>query len=288
MTFTANHRGVFLNEKPFDLTQSDIAQIVLNAKPSDDLLWEDAMKRAQEAVSSGCYVLWELDFGFASGAVSFLDSATFYSCSIAIEEFSKRLYPLFKEHSIGVLLFRGEFSPSKLFPRTLWEERFDQWRIDVQQVSYRLFAAQLFSEYLHRLISFLPDEIIPLISVETEPEVSPAEKAQLFSRERFEYIFPIAKHDEGDIALLLPLDSHLDDATLRQIDLAMKELRESGKDFRIISEAKLTEEWDEVETLIIFPHAVSTQGKRKLMGFVAAGGVVLEINAETPSRNDAK
>ena len=43
--------------------------------------------------------------------------------------------------------------------------------------------------------------------------------------------------------------------------------------FRLIAESKLTAEWDGLDYLLFCPSALTVQGKRKLQGFCAAGGV---------------
>jgi len=46
---------------------------------------------------------------------------------------------------------------------------------------------------------------------------------------------------------------------------------------RLIPEEKLNEEWNGLDRLVVFSEALSPQGKRKLLGFIAAGGTVATI-----------
>ena len=46
---------------------------------------------------------------------------------------------------------------------------------------------------------------------------------------------------------------------------------------RVIGEEELIAEWDGLDDLMIFPEALSIEGKRMIEGFVAAGGNVIEL-----------
>jgi hypothetical protein len=45
--------------------------------------------------------------------------------------------------------------------------------------------------------------------------------------------------------------------------------------FRIIYESHLTHEWDGIDYLMIFPESITEKGWRKIRGFIAAGGEVI-------------
>jgi hypothetical protein len=44
-----------------------------------------------------------------------------------------------------------------------------------------------------------------------------------------------------------------------------------------VSEEKLTEEWDGIDALMVLQNTISPQGKRKLQGFAASGGEIINI-----------
>ena len=133
----------------------------------------------------------------------------------------------------------------------------------------------MLSEYLHRLISFLPDTLLPFALIDTV--ASPAKAAQLLSKARFEHL--ILKNHKiipSSTAIYLPNDSLIDPAFLQKLDHLLPKLTS----FRIIPEEKLTEQWDGLDLLLVDPDKISIQGKRKLLGFIAAGGTVETFDRE--------
>ena len=64
------------------------------------------------------------------------------------------------------------------------------------------------------------------------------------------------------------------------IDACLMELERRGTPYRLIAEMYLTEEWDDLDDLIIFSPLLSKQGLRKVQGFVAAGGRVRKFGVE--------
>ena len=58
---------------------------------------------------------------------------------------------------------------------------------------------------------------------------------------------------------------------------ALQALNEKGTSYRLIAEDHLIRDWDGLDYLIIDPDSVSKFGMRKIMGFQAAGGTVLEM-----------
>jgi hypothetical protein len=300
--FTADHNGFYCQEAPFIpwiqeqadplQTKSNAVLIRLPAHLNDDLDWTKEVLLAQEIASSGRAILWEIDLGLATYQFSPDDSAAFYSFSVAVEEFTARIWPAFQNHTFGVALYRGPFQPSHNFPFFRWESAFTDWMRDLPSgTTYDLYCAQILAEYLHRLISFLPDTVLPFALIDVRGIGSPAKMAQLLSKERFEHIhlalkgalFPFQglTWNEGflsheaktpaPIGIYLPNDSYVDANVIAQLDSVMAELDA----FRIIPEEKLTEQWDGLDKLIVPKHAISTQGNRKLQGFIAAGGIII-------------
>jgi hypothetical protein len=74
------------------------------------------------------------------------------------------------------------------------------------------------------------------------------------------------------LGIYLPNDLMIDSSILAQLDQLF--LKIAPTPLRIIPEEKLTEQWDGLDRLLVPGKAVSAQGKRKLLGFIAAGGSV--------------
>jgi hypothetical protein len=56
-------------------------------------------------------------------------------------------------------------------------------------------------------------------------------------------------------------------------------LKKRSISFKLIAESQLTSQWDGLDYLLYSPTGLSTQGKRKLQGFCAAGGTVVSTGA---------
>jgi len=302
---TADHASFYCDGKPFypaiqlDLTQfhtwSNGVRIPLSAGVHDELDWSQARKEAERIVQAGKVLLWEIDFHLQ--AFSRFDSATFFAHARAVEEVVRLIAP-FASHTLGVCLFRGPIDLCSYFSLTEWETSFFEWLEELPEKNqahyYRLFCMQCFSDYMHRLISFLPDELLAFAFFDTAA-VSPAVCAQLLSKERLAHLQvgimqskgvelhlsgirrgwvgecegPAIRTSFHTTALCIPSIPFCDIQTLSTLDAWMAS-QESA--FRILCEEKLTEEWEGVDHLVL--PTLSPQGMRKMRGFQATGGEI--------------
>jgi hypothetical protein len=292
--------------------------IYINCAQDADFQWEDAILLAEKAVELGKWILWDLDFGLHEKRIFLEDSAAFFSNEIAMNEFIKTLWRPFQEQTIGACLFRGGVEFAKYF---VWTEQHEQLYLeksresaflnsdpDLEEMGRKLFAADVFSDYLHRLSSFLPENLIPFCLFDVSSVESDAALSLLLSRERFQHLLLALKHsrlplgslkwEEGkcfggwigrgapyfsavhDVTLgvCVPLEEKMTKDLLKQLDDVFVELDRLQVAYRVISELYLNESWDGIDEIIVFGSAVSTQGLRKLKGFLAAGGKVIHAN----------
>ncbi len=308
MTFSSDHHGFYRDGEPFFpfiqesspiADWSNVVLLRLPAQLSNDLDWSKEMGQATQIVNSEKMILWEIDLGLSQLTPD--NSTAFFSYSLALEEFTAKVWPAFRNHTFGAALYRGAIPAEDQFPRSHWETAFIEWSADLPHPCYTLYCVQMLSEYLHRLISFLPDSLLPFALIDASTIYSPAKITQLFSKGRFEHIhlalkgapcmFPslcwetgqgsqgylgtihpsISAQPSSSLGIYLPNDTHIDSAWMLKFDQAILELTTS---YRIIPEEKLTEQWDGLDTLLVDSQKISTQGKRKLLGFIAAGGTV--------------
>lgn len=326
--FAADHHGFYQNGNRFypkiqvhcfpleDWSHG--VRVPLRARLTDDLDWSKEKAMAEEIIASGKLLLWEIDLGLEEIRLNPEDSAMFYSLSIALEEFTKMIWPHFKAHTFGVVLYCGHFLPSHTFPVSYWETACGEWLEELgiaggdlhSDGKYALYCAQVLSEYLHRLISFLPDAVLAFALIDVSGIGSAARCAQLFSKERFEHLnlafkgaqspFAGICWEEGDwgmgwigkeektecvrpaptAGLYLPGDNAFGASLTRELDALMIQLEKTQTPYRILPEEKLTELWDGLDTLIIPSCPISSRGERKLLGFAAAGGTVIRSKNE--------
>lgn len=316
--FTADHHGFYHNGNPFfPLIQEqasphvDGANVVilrLPARLNNDLNWAEEKKLATQIIASGKAILWEIDLGLSDFQFTPDHSAAFFSFSIAIEEFTKTIWPQFQQMTLGVSLYSGNFPSKRNFPFIHWESAFSDWleefNVDSLEYYYDLYCIQMLSEYLNRLISFLPESILPFALIDATPICSPGKIAHLFSKERFEFIQLVLKGTKffssgicweedlptqgimkqpsfvPSLGLYLPKDESINTTLIKELDQMIFYLHGKQIPFRMIPEEKLTEQWDGIEKLMIPSHPISVQGRRKLLGFIAAGGIVTTLEGE--------
>ena len=309
MALSADHTGFYCGQERFHpivqtanecIPEANAVLVTLPADLREDLNWSPHIQSAEKAAATQQLILWEIDLGLSSRAFSPHDSAAFFTYSLAIEEFTMTVWPQFKHCSLGAVLYRGSLSFEGQFPLAVWESAFSDWRKDGSPLvsennhGYALFCVQAFSEYLHRLVSFLPDELPAFAMLDVAAIGSAATEALLFSKERFEHLHLILKGAKTPVAklmweenrcleaqtecpalgLYLPQDACITLDILGELDLLIEKLKTAGLNYRIIPEEKLTEHWNGLDTLIVPARAVGLQGKRKLLGFAAAGGTV--------------
>ena len=82
----------------------------------NDLDWSGSIKKAQEYIALGKSILWEIDLGLCDYSFDPQDSAAFFSFTLALDEFSNKIWPVFHEQTLGVALYRGAFDPALSFP----------------------------------------------------------------------------------------------------------------------------------------------------------------------------
>ncbi len=316
---TGSHQGFFLDEKVFTPCICEEENVIkLTADPLADLSWDEEIQKAEE---KNGLLFWQIDLGLEKGALFLKDTSYFLSLSIALEKFTQEIWPKFKERTVGVSLYKGEFD---LTQRVMWDEMtqelFDEYLTENSasqadaEVKRLFFVADLFAQFMHRLISYLPAEAAVFALFDSVRISDRALQACLFSPARFEHLHLALKHcslplrglnwesgkalggtvgkggrmkDEGGSeeireitgitsAILLPQDHACSAGVLEKLNELILQLEDGQIPYRLIPEPLLTEEWDGIETLFVIPEAVSAQGKRMLQGFEIAGGEVRE------------
>ncbi len=225
--------------------------IILPASISSDLDWSKEVQEMQGPV------LIELDFGWNRGPFFVNDSAAFQTFTLALDQFSKDIWPLIKDNSLGVVLYRGSLS----ILSTLVVADGELAPVE---------AATIFGNYLHRLASFLPDEADIYCLFESTSSFTVGETAQLLSQDRFLHLQLALTPSEAPIGVLLPPDELCSLPVIQKLT----ELLENAPELRVIPERRLNELWHGLDELIVFEEALTAQGKRQLLGFEAAGGKI--------------
>lgn len=240
-----------------------------------DLEWGLQIEQAADFQDS---FLWVFDFG---KGFPLHDSAFFASSALAMEEFTKTIWPRFQKQTSGIVLYEGTASFAEaLFLSENTEQLFEEYIQEFpscfnKQALYQLFAANSLSEFLHRMLAFLPEESRGICRIQNS-FTDRALLAQLLCKRRFEYLYIDAPEapwilSTSNVAISLPLDQKLDESAKEQ----MNTLFSTVSDFRLIPEESLNDYWDGVDKIIALPAHTSDRGMRLLEGFLATGGEVL-------------
>lgn len=214
--------------------------------------FKEARKAALMQVGAGKRVEWVLDFGFFDQLCFPLgDEREGKALHLAIDHFLKTVYAEFEAYTERVVLYRG----SPVVP--LGKDCFE--------------GAKIFAEYLDYLVTNVYDRVPLALDFETEG-LDPLTRARLVNRELYRRF--IKGSEAGDKAVLLP-SVYSDEAAFEGLGEVMKGL----SDYRVISEPFLVAEWEGLNELYVASASITAGARRKLLGFNAAGGMVVTHGA---------
>ncbi len=319
---TWDHSYFYLEGKKFfPLIQEgdsigDFSNSVLITVPylAEKEVLDSLYEKASLAILQNKWILWEFDFSFDKKPLFIQDASSFFSFGLWIGEFLEKFWTSFKENTLAFIVFRGEVNFSSYFVWTEQQELLYQEKLieypSLEEGDVRsFFAVDVFSEYLQRLCSFLPDTLPVICLLDASSLKSSSMAAYMLSKERFGHILlgvkksPLAlSHltwEEGRsfggflgkegffsiedvevrLGVCLPPFEKMTPQDLIILDDLLAKLQEKGCNFRVILEGNLHESWDGIDDLIVISSLLSAQGLRKLKGFVAAGGRVVFLGS---------
>lgn len=286
--FTGFKQELLLNQKPFvakifegrGKPPEGFNTLCISVDVSDCSLlqWQEAHLLAQTTIQEGFYILWELTFALLEGSLE--DEARFLTFELNLQHFCETLLKPYQDHSLGVVLYRGEFH----------EELIDY---------LKSLAAMLDGE----TSAFLFLDTSSIHQLDTYLQVINQERyghMHLFLKGHFAEKFPWAKaafawgHSSSALGFCAStLKTTLSQAQIRYALLLSESMQDSSveqvmeafceRPLRVIFENLLIYEWEGIETLLVFPHALSEKAMRKIKGFMAAGGEIIKIPDDAAS-----
>lgn len=269
--------------------------IRMDGRINSDLDWKGAAVQAAKAIENGLAILWEINLGLFDQLKLPLESQTqFLSLTLSLEHFRDTLWKEFSYHSIGLILYRGSADFSQFFQDDSDQlGHFEEWLNEHFSTKYKnrselaaFFFRDVAVEYLSLLAMRLP-EFIPAYLALDASSLTIERQLQLLNPDRFDLFQLIIKGSElpfkvvGDeikVGVCLPLMDCYDPDQWRGIEEAIRQLREKSIPYKLISESRLITRWEGLDYLIFAPEGLSSQGKRKLQGFCAAGGTVVSVS----------
>lgn len=263
--------------------------LTLDGRMRSDMNWKKEQELARDYAAKGFKILWYLDLGlFSSLDYPYNDEMQFQSLVLSLHHFRDSLWQEFKEETVGLSIFHGSVDFSSGFR---WDEHqreaYQNWlnRHDMQDTksAQRLYCCETASDYLRLLSQAIPDPLPLFLCLnQNQTECSSLEIARFTSQERFDRFallfqegkdrLVLAERENIKIALCLPEINCVHPKFYEGLEEAFQALEEKKIPYRIIPECQLTTEWDGLDYLIYSPKGLTPQGKRKLLGFCAAGG----------------
>lgn len=270
--------------------------------------------------SKGAKIIWHLEFDFAPRLSDFKFEGIFNAYYDAIKLFNHFVKERFLQETLGYILFEGFIDFRGAFA---WSEgdfiEFKEWLIDLYQTPSHLFetegsiyglgeiqsfedmskemfdvtpfcrhlknvyALNVFSAYLHRLLAALIEEVPAFIEIHyPQSDAHLGFVSQLFSEERLSHIhlFSGSSHvgDSCNIGLCLPNDPYCLESILHNFKNTYKQLVSKNICFKIVPEFMMTASWDGLDKIVYIKKGLSPQGKRILQGFCAAGGIPVYVD----------
>jgi|GEM_PF-1912867 len=266
------------NDKPFypiisDTQESNTTIINLDCSMGSNLDWK--------VEETDKVILWNLDFDFQNLKFPLEHKLQFESLKLAVETFTKTIYPKYKEQTLGVSFYQGSVDVFSQFENN----------------------PDIFVDYLRLFFSSLEDQVMPFLVFDAEELSDPVKFCRTFRKERFEYFSLVFKNhplktlftftDQHQVSsigyigsnisktystpalgLVFPPENKIDDTVVHSLQQAFDYL--SDKPFRLVYETHLIEEIDCLDTLITLENGLSVMGKRQIQGFLAAGGQVID------------
>lgn len=244
ISYTGFEQCFLRDGKPFFPTSKSVESVRLDLSRTSSLKWEK--------VESERLILWELDTDLWE--LPFADEGEIRAFEHAIDHFVETVFD--PEKSFGVLLYKGGLD----FPRDL-----------IKSIAARL-----------------PDAAFPFLALDGSG-LSTEELLRRLKREDLQHFGLILKGGQHPYAFPAigwdqpsPFGVYGQAQLLPQLEIPLALCQPEQGEFslpdqvcRVIPEQLLIYEWDGVDELIV-PPSITTEGQRKVNGFVAAGGRVVQ------------
>lgn len=279
--------------------------IHLEARSDSVLDWHQARQKLEECKSQEKKVLIKLDLGLEE-TFNFDNEFLFKSYILAVTELNNTILQNYSDLIEGVIFYKGSLDLVSKCPLDVDSitSHLQTNLIETFPLSFchNIAACCILGQLLHRLVSFLKDDVPCFVVFEDAEMFNPLEKAILLSKERFDHLFIVASIPEYQYttldfgrgysligymadsllsepesvtkALLLPSDEYLNSSNFSKIKSFMD--NEPGA-YRLITEKIFNECWNEIETVYYDSSSIHPMTARMVKGFIASGGDAQEL-----------
>ena len=224
--------------------------IELPCQPHHDLDWSFQLSKAKE---SGKKIVWYFNLGLEDPSFPLEDEMRFASIALALQQFTKDVWPNFQEQTLAMSLYKGRLVEFSMYFQMLAHKLPDEAPI------WLLFDVELTGSLSRGLTSIFTDGF-EHFEIALQGKSLPVD-GYVWDEEKIVY-------QSCDLSTGAVFPTDIRAAILFDQLLATEPAR-------VVQEAYLADQWEGLDRLLVLTDSLSTQGKRMLKGFEAAGGEVV-------------
>lgn len=269
----------------------------LDGRIDASLDWSSQIQEAEQSISKGYKILWDLDLGLFSHLLKPLgDEGQLLALRLSLQHFRELIWDRFKHETIGLLLYKGNYSFDDLTEDQLEKDSpFQEW-VKIHSVenkepktAHAYHRRDVAAGYFSLLLASLPEELRVFHLLKVPEGTFPSLVLGLLNPDRFEKIEWILEsdvplhstwHKRGELLVpnetgnaphgfCIPFPHWMPDQPSQLDTLLQKE-----GSLRFVPEGAITAGWDQLDQLYVLDPFLTPFGKRQLQGFMAAGGTV--------------
>jgi hypothetical protein len=240
--------------KEGEVESANALWVELPCQPQHNLDWSSELRKAKE---SGKKIVWYFNLGLEDPFFPLEDELRFSSISLALQQFTKDVWPHVQEQTLAMSLYKGAIVEFAMYFQMLAHKLPDEapiWLLfDIPQSMsiHKAFQSIFLDGFEHFEIALKGKEL--------------PRDGYRWDREQIAY-----HYTNATTGLVFPSDP-----TAPFDHLIATE--PSPESVRVVLEAYLAEQWEGLDRLKVLSNHVTPQGKRMLQGFMAAGGEIISI-----------
>ncbi len=277
-----------------DTSDEEGVCIELDGRVGSDLDWNSQIEQATLLASRGANILWKLNLGlFADLPHPLSNESQLLTLRLSVDHFCQTIWARFKTSTIGVVLYEGDVTFSDLT-----EVHFEEWKFEHNaqhlnpEVAHAYYRRDVAAEYLVHFVGFMPESlrIFLMLSV---PDTLPLSVAiALLNPDRFDriqwilegrHILNASLARQGNKLVPISLKHHSAGFCVPFPEWmpdqpnSVDALIEKHPNIRLVAEGAIISNWELLDEIYVLENFLTPFGKRQLLGFNAAGGLIIYL-----------
>jgi len=196
-------------------SDSDAVMINLDGRCQAKLDWSNAVEQADQAVSAGKLLFWNIDLGlFRALSHPLENNNQFLSLQLSLEHFERSIWECFHAKTLGLSIYQGPLCFSREIKWTdKLLERLEEWNVLPQSEHAAfihclrsgtptalgsIFSVDIGFEFMEQLIAPLPDDLSVFACVDASSVENRYLRAQLLAKKRRERLLLAASESNWE------------------------------------------------------------------------------------------